>query len=118
MTLSICCILQCPSHLLQPIPENVFIVAACNPHRGNSMASLGVEGGSEKEKDKWVRGTYYVRKLHPTLRFLMWDYGSLDEHQEKEYINTKMKMLNKDMSNPEVNQTLSAHAVIHVVCPT
>ena len=91
-------------------------MAACNPHRGNSMASLGVEGGSEKEKDKWVRGTYYVRKLHPTLRFLMWDYGSLDEHQEKEYINTKMKMLNKDMSNPEVSQTLSACSVI--VCTT
>ena len=81
----------------------MFIVAACNPHRGNSMASLGVEDGSKK--DKWVRGTYYVRKLHPTLRFLMWDYGSLDEHQEKEYINTKMKMLNQHRSNSEVNQT-------------
>ena len=91
-----------PFFTVQPIPENVFIVAACNPHRGNSMASLGIQGGFGIDKEKWVRGTYYVRKLHPTLRFLMWDYGSLDEHQEKEYINAKMRMLNKDMSYPEV----------------
>ncbi len=64
------------------------------------MASLGVEGGSEE--DKWVRGTYNVRKLHPTLRFLMWEYGSLDKRQEVEYINTKMKMLNEHMPDSEV----------------
>ena len=93
---------------MQPIPENVFIIAACNPHRGNSMASLGIQGGLEKDKEEWMRGTYYVRKLHPTLRFLMWDYGSLDEHQEKEYINAKMRMLNKDMSNPEVRFSRSS----------
>ncbi len=76
------------------------------------MASLGVVGSSEKDKDKWVRGTYYVRKLHPTLRFFMWDYGSLDESQEKVYINTKMKMLNKTMSNPEVSLTNKQYTFI------
>ena len=80
---------------LQPIPSNVFIVAACNPHRGNSL-------DSHSQKETWVRGSYYVRKLHPTLRFLMWDYGSLDECQEREYINAKMKMFNKHMPSPEV----------------
>lgn len=79
----------------QPIPDNVFIVAACNPHRGNSLAS-------HSDKGMWVRGSYYVRRLHPTLRFLMWDYGSLDEHQERDYINAKMRMLNKQMPNAEV----------------
>lgn len=78
----------------QPIPDNVFIVAACNPHRGNSLAS-----NSQKT---WVHGSYYVRQLHPTLQFLMWDYGSLDEDQEKEYINAKIKMLNRQMPNAEV----------------
>ena len=43
-----------------------------------------------------------MRSLHPTLKFLMWDYGSLDEHQERDYINAKMKMINKSMANPEV----------------
>lgn len=32
----------------------------------------------------------------------MWDYGSLDEHQERDYINAKMRMLNKQMPNAEV----------------
>ena len=76
----------------QPFPDNVFIVAACNPHRGNSLAAI----------DTFVRGSYYVRRLHPTLQFLMWDYGSLDEHQERDYINSKMKMLNRRLPNAEV----------------
>lgn len=73
----------------------MFIVAACNPHRGNSLAS-------HSRKETWVRGSYYVRRLHPTLRFLMWDYGALDESQERDYINAKMKMLDRQMPNVEV----------------
>jgi len=71
---------------LQPIPDNVFIVAACNPHRGNSLAS-------HRQKETWFRGAYYVRQLHPTLHFLMWDYGSQNEAQEREYVKAKMMML-------------------------
>jgi len=66
----------------KPIPDNIFIVGACNPHRGNSLAA----------SDTWVRGSYYVRQLHPTLQCLMWDYGALGEHQERDYILAKMKM--------------------------
>ena len=84
------------SFCVQAIPENIFIVAACNPHRGNSLAFL-------KDPDSnWMRGTYNVQSLHPTLRFLLWDYGSLDADQEKDYINEKMKMTNITMSNLEV----------------
>ena len=32
----------------------------------------------------------------------MWDYGSLNQHQELEYVHAKMAMLNKDMSDPDV----------------
>ena len=39
----------------------------------------------------------------------MWDYGSLDEHQERDYINAKMKMLNKTMANPEVTNPSPSH---------
>ena len=80
---------------LQPIPENVFIVAACNPSRGNSLSS-------HSQKETWIHEAYYVRQLHPTLHFLMWDYGSLDKHQERDYINAKMKILNKQMPDAEV----------------
>ena len=32
----------------------------------------------------------------------MWDYGSLNEHQELQYVHAKMAMLNKDLSDPDV----------------
>ena len=73
----------------------MFIVAACNPNRGNSLAL-------HSQDETWIQAAYYVRQLHPTLRFLMWDYGSLDKHQEKYYINAKMDMFNKQMPNAEV----------------
>ena len=104
---------------LQPIPNNVFIVAACNPHRGNSLAShsqafhsldshsqashgQSSHGQASHSQETWVQGSYYVRQLHPTIQFLMWDYGSLDENQETAYINAKMKMLNRQMPEAEV----------------
>ena len=74
---------------LQPIPSNIFIIGACNPHRGNSLAAF----------DTWIRGSYYVRQVHPTLQCLMWDYGALGEQQEREYIHAKMKMFNEHSSN-------------------
>ena len=88
----------------QPVPENVFIVAACNPHRGNSLAAHAKSSRAVRlpSKENWIRSSYYVRKMHPTLDFLKWDYGSLDEHQERDYINTKMKMLNKEMASVDV----------------
>lgn len=80
----------------QPIPHNIFIVGACNPHRGNSLAALS------EETDTWVRGSYYVRQLHPTLHCLMWDYGALGERQERDYILAKMTMCNKFLSNADL----------------
>ena len=57
----------------------------------------------DKDHESWLKGTYYVRKLHPTLEYLKWDYGSLDQQQEKEYVNAKMKMLKyqQSMSPPD-----------------
>ena len=37
-----------------------------------------------------------MQKLHPTLKFLLWNYGQLDAGQEADYINAKMTMINKD----------------------
>ena len=56
-----------------------------------------------KNEEIWMRGSYYVRSLHPTLKFLMWDYGYLDEAQERDYINAKLKMLQKQISDVEVS---------------
>ena len=67
-------------------------MAACNPHRGNStfaQASLGPD-------ENWLNSSYYVRQLHPSLKFLMWDYGALSECQELEYIRCKMAIIDKN----------------------
>jgi len=92
--------------LIQPLPSNIFLVAACNPHRGNSLAAHGYRGDLEvsvhntnqngSKVEMWFRGSYYVQKLHPTLKFLMWNYGSLNDEQEADYIKEKMKMVNKE----------------------
>ncbi len=84
----------------QPIPENVFIIASCNPHRGDILAAI-------KDQESWLKGTYYVRKLHPTLQSLLWDYGSLNEQQEREYVNAKMEMLTQQSTESTTNTTMS-----------
>ena len=54
------------------------------------------------KQDWWPSSSYYVRPLHPTLQLIMWDYGSLDCAQERDYINAKMKMVHRSMSDAEV----------------
>ena len=77
----------------------MFIVAACNPYRGDSLASLTANSAedlasmkdTQKVDDQWFRGSYYVRPLHPTMELLMWDYKALNRDQEREYVFAKMK---------------------------
>jgi hypothetical protein len=75
------------------VPENVFIVAACNPHRGNSII---LEERKAISKVR-TRTTYYVHPLHPTLLHLKWDYGALNEDQELLYVQQKMEMISKEI---------------------
>lgn len=39
-----------------------------------------------------------MHRLHPSMRFLMWDYGSLNDEQELAYIKAKMVMTNEDFT--------------------
>ena len=73
----------------EPIPENLFVIAACNPHRSSSTPI-----SNSSERRDWVLGSYYVRPLPPTLQFLCWDFGALDTYQEKTYIQKKIVMEN------------------------
>ena len=102
---------------MQPIPQNVFIVAACNPHRGNSLAALTVANAdrlrvmNDNSDETWIMDSYYVQKLHPTLAHLMWDYGSLGEDQEKQYVLAKVDMFCNQLSKTQklVNQPSESH---------
>lgn len=80
----------------------MFIIAACNPHRANSLATLDDQTSiTVSLHETWVRGSYYVQKLPPTLRFLIWDYKSLDSAQEREYIRAKLVQLNELARNTQ-----------------
>ena len=92
---------------MQHIPDNVFIIASCNPHRGDVLTLM-----HDKDHESWLKGTYYVRRLHPTLDYLKWDYGSLNQQQEKEYVNAKMKMLCQQSMSPQADIIPSLSAVI------
>ncbi len=69
------------------------MVAACNPHRGNSVAS----------HKQWLNTTYFVHPLHPTLKLLRWDYGALDSHQEFYYIQAKMEVMDSMEERADVS---------------
>ena len=64
-------------------------MAACNPHDGNSLATLSVPDPSEN----WFTGSYYVRPFHDTLNLLIWNYQALNKDQEYEYIRMKMNQI-------------------------
>lgn len=95
----------------QNIPRNVFLVAACNPYRGDSLAFLdasehqqiskALDKPSSSADDSWFRGSYYVRPLHPTMELLMWDYKALDRDQEREYIFAKISLIKSSSKNSD-----------------
>ena len=93
---------------IQPLPDNIFIVAACNPHRGNSISTIvKPTGGSDNEK--WFQGNYLVRPLHPSFHQIMWDFGYLRKSEEDEYIDAKLKMIDKTFKNSEEYEMLKAN---------
>ena len=80
----------------------MFIIAACNPQKGDGLFDLPIT---------WHKPKYYVRALHPTLDFLKWDYGSLDETQETEYVNVKMRMVSENIFHGTKFEDL-AHLIV------
>ena len=70
-------------------------MAACNPLRGTGISLAG-------NSKLWHKPTYYVQQLHPTLEYLKWDYGALNDVQEEEYVNVKMRMINSETDGAEV----------------
>lgn len=76
----------------QSLPENVFIVAACNPPRSNNISA---------SNDMWFSSSYYVQSLPPTMDFLKWKYGQLKEKDEKDYIREKLFLTYSGKKDPE-----------------
>ena len=59
------------------------------------MATLEVPAG---QVENWFTGSYRVRPFHKTLCLLMWNYQALGHAQEKEYIQSKMAMIEPNLT--------------------
>ena len=86
---------------IQAILDNIFVIAACNPLRSDSTVLL------RNVKNVWVKPSYYVRELHPTIEYLKWDYGALNDIQETEYVTAKMRAFTKDESEAFTSDELT-----------
>lgn len=56
-----------------------------------------------KERKSWFNPTYYVQNLPPSLKLIMWNYGQLQEADEKEYIKGKFCLEYQGMGQNECN---------------
>eukprot|EP01047_Picozoa_sp_COSAG01_P012374 COSAG01_NODE_556_length_15526_cov_13.393725_1_plen_5121_part_01 len=88
------------------LPNNIVIVAACNPARekielaGDRREELGSE---------WAIGHYQVHPLALSLQQMTWKYGSLRPEQEWEFIQKRLRFIQsmEGLTEDEV-ETLAA----------
>lgn len=84
----------------QSLPLNMFLIAACNPHRGNSVSTINKPSDCGKN-EKWFKADYLVRPLHPSFQHLIWDFGYLEDTEENAYIESKLKQLENSLTERE-----------------
>ena len=92
----------------KPLPSNIVFIAACNPYRQgkkNVMSKAGLDLQSahqqlkfldEKEKEKMKKSmnnslVYTVNPLPHSLLNFVFDFGNLEEEDEKNYIKSIIK---------------------------
>eukprot|EP01043_Picozoa_sp_COSAG02_P008916 COSAG02_NODE_294_length_25426_cov_719.561298_2_plen_6193_part_00 len=85
------------------LPDNLVILAACNPYRyqpKESKPSAGLQlAGSTPVGERLV---YVVRQLPETLYEFIWDYGTLNREEEKRYIESMLKKSFSDTNRAAV----------------
>ena len=69
------------------LPRNIFWVGAINPVR----ADVSVDEKEDLDEGKRAHlDMYNVRPLPASMYELIWDYGALNEEQERDYIRAKL----------------------------
>ena len=81
------------------------------------MAALSVDTKTSESRvfsnnsdQMWIMDSYYVQQLHPTLAHLMWDYGSLGEDQERQYVQAKVDLQSSWL--PNIQRTILTELVV------
>jgi len=87
------------------LPENIFWVGAINPPRTDSSVSKSEDPDQGRRA---VLDMYNVRPLPEGWLQMVWDYGALDEEQEKDYVNAKLELwsanLRREMAHEYIQE--------------
>lgn len=75
------------------LPENVVVIAACNPAREKLVHFSAANARREELGKEWAMGHYQVHPLPLSIEQVTWDYGSLKPEQEAEFIEKRMSAL-------------------------
>ena len=54
---------------------------------------------TDSETEQWFKGTYTVHPMMPSFKLLMWDFGSLTQTQEEDYIRAKLALMDNDLDD-------------------
>ena len=89
------------------LAPNVTVLAACNPYRLRTQSTILTAGLQGKVKtDELSRLVYRVHPLPEALIDFVWDYGSLNEKDEKFYISKMVTSVFEGHCNSSMYVTL------------
>jgi len=71
----------------EDLPDNVVVVAACNPSNRTSLSK-----NCDLARD-WASGHYIVNQLPRSMESLKWEYGALNAAEEKEFVLRRIELL-------------------------
>ena len=71
----------------EDLPDNVVVVAACNPSNRTSLSK-----NCDLARD-WASGHYQVNVLPTSMESLKWEYGALNAAEEKEFVLRRIELL-------------------------
>jgi hypothetical protein len=92
------------------IPDNIVLVAACNPYRLRQKVDKGIGLVKQSNMNKLV---YTVNALPDTILDYVWDYGSLSDEDERLYIETILSDLS-GYKSLAINLVIEAQKFIKV----
>ncbi len=85
------------------LPENIFWVGAINPPRTDSSV---FESEDLDQGRRAVLDMYNVRPLPEGWMQMVWDYGALDDEQEKDYVNAKLELWSANLRREMAHEYL------------
>ena len=88
----------------QPLPPNIFFVAACNPFKMRQIDPSNEDDVVNVHPDMKNLLSHRVFPLPPRILGYLWDYGSLSKKSERNYISS---MIGKLKLRPRLKESLA-----------